>query len=136
VAQVQESTGEISKGIWFSAIDEIGPYTDAGEQPGEATINASMRTAAFDSAVTSSTDDPFRISVDPTSDGFGTPVLIQPGGVGTIRVTIRPDAAKGAKVHGHLNLVTPPFLPAGATALPFYTTGATITTVPYAYTVG
>ncbi|HEY7010287.1 MAG TPA: S8 family serine peptidase [Jatrophihabitantaceae bacterium] len=136
VAQVHESAGEISKGIWFTGVDEIGPFTDAGAPSGETTINASMRTAAFDSAVTSSTDDPFRISVDPTSDGFGTPVLIQPGGVGTIRVTIRPDAAKGAKVHGHLNLVTPPFLPAGATALPFYTTGATITTVPYAYTVG
>jgi len=61
VATVQEHTGEITKGIWFGAIDEIGPYTDAGAPSGHTTVTASMRTAAFDRNVNSSTDDPFRI---------------------------------------------------------------------------
>jgi hypothetical protein len=137
VATVQEQPGqEISKGIWFAAIDEIGPYTDAGAPSGHTTITASMRTAAFDPAVTSSTDDPFRIAVDPTSDGFGTPELIPPGGTAAIQVTITPQGRKGSVVSGHLNLVTPPALPTGNGGLPFESTGATIATLPYQYTIG
>jgi len=136
VATVQEQTGEISKGIWFSSIDEIGPYTDAGAPSGHTTISASMRTAAFDPAVTSSTDDPFRIAVDPTSDGFGTPELIPPGGTAAIRVTITPRGRTGSVVSGHLNIVTPPALPTGNGGLPFETTGATVATLPYEYTIG
>jgi hypothetical protein len=136
VATVSEQRGEISKGIWFTSIDEIGPYTDAGAPPGHTTISASMRTDAFDPAVTSSTDDPFRIAVDPTSDGFGTPELIPPGGTAAIQVTITPQGRKGSVVSGHLNLVTPPLLPTGNTGLPFYTTGSTIATVPYEYKIG
>jgi len=136
VATVQEHTGEITKGIWFGAIDEIGPYTDAGAPSGHTTMTASMRTAAFDPNVTSSTDDPFRIAVDPTSDGFGTPELIPPGGTASIQVTITPHGRKGSVVSGHLNLVTPPALPTGNGGLPFQSTGATIATLPYEYTIG
>ena len=95
-----------------------------------------MRTSAFDPAVTSSTDDPFRIAVDPTSDGFGTPVLINPGEVGAIQVTITPQGHKGSVVQGHLNIVTLPTLPTSVTALPFYTTGATVSQLPYSYKIG
>jgi hypothetical protein len=86
--------------------------------------------------VTTSTDDPFRLAIDPTSDGFGTPESIPPGGTGTVHVTFTPQGAKGGTVHGHLNLVTLPILPTSTgTGLPFYTTGSTIATLPYDYKV-
>lgn len=137
IATVFEKSGFISKGIWFTTVSELGPFTDAGAPAGRTTITASMRTAGFDPAVTSSTDDPFRIAIDPTSDGFGNPVLIPPGQVGTIQVTITPQGKKGSVVRGHLNLVTPSTLPTGPqTGLPFFTTGAVISTLPYTYTIG
>jgi hypothetical protein len=122
--------------LWFTSVQELGPFTDDGAPSGQTAITASMRTAAFDRAVTSSTDDPFRIAVDPTSDGFGNPVLIAPGQVGAIHVTITPQGPKGSVVRGHLNLVTPSTLPTGPTALPQVTTGAVIRTLPYAYRIG
>ena len=136
VVSIGEQRGAITKGLWFTSVNEVGPYGDAGAPAGETTVTASMRTAAFDPAVTTSTDDPFRISVDPTSDGFGTPVLIRPGQVGAISVTITPQGTKGSVVQGHLNIVTPPLLPTGPTALPQVTTGAVISTLPYTYKIG
>ena len=70
-ATVFEKSGFISKGIWFTSVSELGPFTDAGAPAGQTTVTASMRTAGFDPAVTSPTDDPFRIAIDLTSDGFG-----------------------------------------------------------------
>jgi hypothetical protein len=135
-ATVQEHKGEITKGIWFSSVSEIGPYSDAGEPSGHTTLTAAMRTAPFDPSVTTSTDDPFRLAIDPTSDGFGTPESIPPGGTGTVHVTFTPQGAKGGTVHGHLNLVTLPILPTSTgTGLPFYTTGSPIATLPYDYKV-
>jgi len=51
-------------------------------------------------------------------------------------VTITPHGRKGSVVSGHLNLVTPPALPTGNGGLPFESTGATIATLPYEYTIG
>lgn len=137
VARIQERVGdEITKGLWFSSVNQVGPYTDAGAPPGHTTVTASVRTAPFDPAVASSTDDPFRIAVDPTSDGFGTPELIPPGATASIQVTITPVGHRGAVVSGHLNIVVPPLLPTGPTALPQVTTGGTIATIPYEYKVG
>jgi len=135
-ATVFEKSGFISKGIWFTSVSELGPFTDAGAPAGQTTITASMRTAGFDPAVTSSTDDPFRAAIDPSADLFGNPVLIPPGQVGAIQVTITPQGKKGSVVRGHLNVVTPSTVPAGLTALPQVTTGAVISTLPYSYTVG
>ena len=98
-------------------------------------MSAGMRTAAFDPAVTSSTDDPFRVAVDPSSDGFGTPVYIKPGALGRIHVTITPRGDSGSVVRGHLNLVTPSYFPTGPTALPQLTTGSVIQSIPYAYRI-
>jgi len=39
-------------------------------------------------------------------------------------------------VQGHLNLVTPPLLPTGPTALPQVTTGGVLTALPYEYKIG
>jgi subtilisin family serine protease len=135
VATVQEHSGQISPGIWFGALDEIGPFDDNGEASGQATFSASIRTSAFDSTVTTSTGNPYDFSVDPNGTG-GTPVLVPPGGTATIQVTITPHGHPGDIVHGHLNLDTVPLLPTGFTALPFNNTGAAISSLPYTYKIG
>jgi hypothetical protein len=135
VATVGERRGYVSKGIWFGAIQEIGPFGPDGARPGHASFTAAFRTLGFDSTVTSSTGDPFDFSVDPNGTG-GTPVIIQPGQSATIQVTITPAGRRGDVVSGHLNLVTVPILPTGITALPFNGTGEVIATLPYTYRVG
>jgi hypothetical protein len=134
VATVGEREGYVSKGIWFASLQEIGPFGDEGAQPGHATYTASMHTTGFDPAVTSSTGDPFDFAVDPNGTG-GTPVIIQPGQSATIQVTITPSGRSGDTVEGHLNLVTVPVLPTGATALPFNGTGEVLAVLPYSYRI-
>lgn len=136
VASVSESGAGnyISRGIWFTNMQQIGPFTDAGAPPGETTITASMVTLAFDPAVTSSAGDPYGNAVDPANDGFGHPVEVAPGATASIRVTITAPQAKGLQ-QGVLNIVTVPNLPTGAGSLPFTTTGEVVATIPYEYTV-
>jgi hypothetical protein len=137
VASVSEPhRGYISKGIWFTNMQQIGPFTDAGAPAGQSTISASMRTYDFDDTVTSSTDDPYGAAVDPSNNGFGTPVTIQPGDTAQITVTITPHGTVGKTVSGVLNLVTPPNLPTGFTGLPQTSTGEVIATLPYKYKIG
>ena len=135
VATVGERRGYVGKGIWFGALQEIGPFGDEGARPGHATYTASMRTSGFDAAVTSSTGDPFDYAVDPNGTG-GTPAIIQPGQSATIQVTITPAGHRGDRVEGHLNLVTVPVLPTGVTALPFNGTGEVVAVLPYSYRIG
>jgi Subtilase family/Peptidase inhibitor I9 len=134
VATVGERHGSVSKGIWFGALQEIGPFGPSGAPLGTGTFTAALRTNGFDRTVTSSTGDPFDFSVDPGGTG-GTPVIIQPGQSATIQVIITPGH-RGDVVAGHLNLVTVPLLPTGITALPFNGTGEVIATLPYSYRVG
>jgi hypothetical protein len=133
VASVGEQTGTVSKGIWFGSIQEIGPFPN-GAQPGQASFQPSLQTAGFDSTVTSSSGDPFDFAVDPNGTG-GSPVIIQPGQTATIQVTITPNGHRGQVFSGHLNLVTVPVLPTGATALPFNGTGEVIAELPYTYKI-
>jgi hypothetical protein len=137
VAKVSESGAGnyISRGVWFTNMQEIGPFTDAGAPPGETTITASMRTLAFNPDVTSSTDDPYGNAIDPNNNGIGNPVRIAPGQTRTIEVTVTPTAARGKAISGILNLVTVPNLPSGSGSLPFSTTGEVIATLPYSYKV-
>ena len=126
----------ISRGIWFTNMQQIGPFTDAGAPAGSTTITASMKTLLFDPAVTSSTGDPYGNSVDPDNNGFGDPVEIMPGATETITIAISPTAAKGKTVSGVLNLVTVPNLATGETGLPFTSTGEVLAAIPYKYKVG
>jgi hypothetical protein len=116
-------------------MQQIGPFTDDGPPSGSTTLSASMDTYAFDDAVTSSTEDPYGWSVDPSNNGFGHPVRILPHHTKTITLTITPTADPGTDVHGVLNLVTVSSLPSGSTGLPQVTTGSVIKAVPYEYTV-
>ena len=125
----------ISRGIWYNAMQQIGPFTDAGAPPGQSTVSASMRTFAFDRAVTSSTDDPYGNAIDPSNDGFGTPVQIAPHSSRRITVTITPNRSAGIRVRGLLNIVTVPNAPTGFSNLPFTSTGEVLATVRYAYRV-
>jgi hypothetical protein len=138
VASVDENghPGFISRGIWFTNMQEIGPFTDAGQTSGSTTLSASMDTYGFDDAVTSSTDDPYGWAVDPANNGFGHPVRILPHKTKTITLTITPTAAAGTDVQGVLNLVTVSTFPSGFTGLPQVTTGSVIRALPYEYTVG
>ncbi len=137
VASVSENKGYISKGIWFTNMQQIGPFTDAGAPAGSSTLSASMKTLGFDSAVTSSTDDPFLGSIDPTA-GLGSPAIIAPGATATIQVVVTPTGNKGSKVDGLLNIVTLPLLSTTTAngGLPQVTTGSVIAALPYRYTVG
>jgi hypothetical protein len=135
VASIGEKKGYVSKGIWFAAVQEIGPFGPAGAPAGTASYTSSMQTLGFDNAVTSSTGDPYDAAIDPSGTG-GTPTVIQPGQTATITVTITPSGAKGSVANGHLNLVTIPNLPTGSTGLPTLGTGSTIAQVPYSYKIG
>jgi hypothetical protein len=124
----------VSRGIWFTNMQEIGPFTDDGQTSGSSTLTASMHTLGFDPTVTTSTGDPYGNSVDPNNNGFGHAVRIPAHQSRTITVTITPDAAHGTEVNGLLNLVTVPSFPAGFTGLPQFTTGQVVATIPYDYT--
>ena len=88
-------------------------------------------TKPFDSAVKTSTGDPFLAALDASAD-TGTPILIAPGATKAIQVAITPTGKAGSKVNGVLHLVTPPL---GIENV-FNTTGEVVANLPYSYTVG
>ncbi|HEY3632387.1 MAG TPA: hypothetical protein VGL21_15880, partial [Jatrophihabitantaceae bacterium] len=130
VAKVSERHGTVGTGYWFTFVQQIGPFGDGGAPSGTSTLTASATTPGFDSTVTSSTGDPYRVAVDATA-AAGQPTVIAPGQSKTITVTIRPSGRKGTHVSGTLNLVTTPL---GAPT--FNTTGDLLAQLPYSYTIG
>ncbi|GHF65533.1 hypothetical protein FHX82_006109 [Amycolatopsis bartoniae] len=133
VATIGEKKGYVTKGIWFADVQELGPFGPAGAPAGHASYTASMVTAGFDPAVTSSTGDPYDQAVDPAGTG-GTPVIVQPGQTVTLTVTITPQGR--GQFAGHLNVVTVPTLPTGFTGLPEVGTGEVLAALPYSYRIG
>jgi hypothetical protein len=130
-ATVSESgSSYVGQGFWFTYVQEIGPYGPGGAPAATTTLTANATTAGFDSAVSTSTGDPYLSAVDPTADP-GTPIRIAPGGSAVIRVTVTPNAKVGSTVRGVLNLVTTPY---GVNPL-FNTTGDVIAVLPYQYKV-
>ncbi|MGI3782028.1 MAG: hypothetical protein ACRYG2_14775, partial [Janthinobacterium lividum] len=128
---VKEKRGTVSTGIWYTDVNEIGAVGPQGSPTADSRVDLVARTPDLDPAVTSSTGDFWQLAFDPQADG-GTPVTIQPGKSATVTVSIKPTGDVGAKVHGVLNVITPPAL-----GLPsFATTGDVITSLDYAYTVG
>jgi hypothetical protein len=129
VANVSETRGTVSTGLWFTDVNEIGPFGPDGAPSGTTTVDVNAHTPGFATDVTSSTGDFYAAATDPTAD-IGTPLTIQPGKTGTITLLVNPTAKKGTKVNGVLNVITPPNL-----SLAFATTGDVLAQVPYSYTV-
>ncbi|SHF99962.1 Subtilase family protein [Jatrophihabitans endophyticus] len=121
----------VSSGIWYTDLNEIGAVDEDGAPSGDAHVQLTARTQDFDRTVTSSTGDFWNVATDSTAS-TGAPVTIAPGASATITVTIKPTATKGTKVSGQLYVYTPPSF-----AYPtFNTTGDTLRTLDYSYTVG
>lgn len=124
---VQEPTGFVGPGEWGTAFQPLGPFGAAGPPVGHAKLTATMVTAGFDPAVTSSTGDPVR---EP-----GSPVVIPVGGSATITVTFTPTSS--GVVSGHLNVVTVPLAKTttAGNAIPQLGTGEVLARLPYHYGV-
>ena len=127
---VSETTGTVSTGFWSALPQAIGPFGRNGGAAGTSVLVATGVTQPFDPAVTSSTGDPYLLSVDGSADP-GIPVVIPPGGTATLQVTVTPKGAKGTVVDGVLNLVTTPLV-----VVPVPTSGELVAKIPYRYTIG
>ena len=130
-ATVSESKGQVGLGLWGTYVQEIGPYGDGGAPAATSVLSATAMTKPFDSAVKTSTGDPFLAALDASAD-TGAPILIAPGATKAIQVAITPTGKAGSKVNGVLHLVTPPL---GIDNV-FNTTGEVVANLPYSYTVG
>jgi hypothetical protein len=106
-AALTYTNAEISPGAWALVPDEVGPYGTTGYKTGQAQVNFSVLTQAFDPTVTSSTGDMWENGTLETSS-TGTPLYLTPAGsssttnCGIITVTIKPTAAVGTVVSGTL----------------------------------
>ena len=129
-AKVTETHGTLGVGFWGVYVQQIGPFGDGGAPAATSVLTATAVTRPIDTAVTSSTGDPFAPAFDPTADP-GTPLVIAPGHSATITVSLTPTGRAGQVVSGVLNVVTPPL----GIENTFNTTGEVIATIPYRYTI-
>jgi hypothetical protein len=130
-ASVAETSSTVGLGYWNPYVQQIGPFGDGGAPSATSVLSATGVTTSFDPAVSSSTGDPFAVTIDPSADP-GAPVVIAPGKTKTVTVTVTATGTKGSKHTGVLNLVTPPLGVAGV----FNTTGEVLAALPYSYKIG
>jgi hypothetical protein len=143
VARVTEAGGrhQVARGFWGTFVQQIGPFTDAGAPAASSTLTATAVTQPLDPAVTSAAGDPY-------APGFtgqaptGTPVVVNPGQSGGIKVTIIPAGKSGTVVHGVLYLVTSALDSTGTVSGAAAgglgavdTSGDVLAAIPYTYTV-
>ena len=144
VARVTEAGGrhQLARGLWGSFVQQIGPFTDAGAPAGTSRLTATATTQPLDAAVTSAAGDPYAPGFTDTAP-TGTPVVVNPGQSGSVKVTITPWARAGTVVHGVIYVVTSPFngdntlagaIRGGLGAVD--TSGDVLAAIPYTYTVG
>ncbi len=114
---------EAAPGLFFGIPEATGPFTS----PTNATVNlaAIANTNQFDSAVSASTGDVWKQSVDASAPY--SPLTLDPGQSGTITLTITPNAPKGKVVRGFVGIDTLNLSTAS---------GDELTEIPYAYKVG
>jgi hypothetical protein len=99
-ASYSPSGGTVTAGYWEAEPTECGPYA-APAAAGSATISLSALTKGFDLSVTSTTGDLWLFSVNPAYSLF-SPLVLNPGQKGTIKVTFTPTGAPGTVVSGTL----------------------------------
>jgi hypothetical protein len=140
---------EISPGIWIADVGQVGPFS--GPAPsGSFSIAARARCQKFDSAVSTAAGDFWQLGVSGAAvtgpirphalgdwqlhaDGLTAdarsgsgPLVLAPGRSGRIMVTIRPRAAHGHLVKGHLYVDTVDL---------FTDSGNQLAALPYQYRV-
>ena len=122
---------ELSPGLWAVNPDEVGPYPAAGAPTEAASASLSAVTQAFDTTVTTSTDDFWY-----PGSGASNFLYLLPRESGVISVSITPTATPGTVVTGTLyvdDIVLASLFPPPTTALP---DGDELAAIPYSYTVG
>ncbi|HEY7282419.1 MAG TPA: S8 family serine peptidase [Actinomycetota bacterium] len=113
---------EVAPGFWFGIPEARGPFTTA--TTGTVDLAAVADANRFDSAVSSTSGDLWKQSVDATAPW--TPLGLAPGQTGTITVTITPSAS-AHHVRGFIDVDT--FNLAS-------NSGDEVASIPYRYTVG
>ncbi len=143
VARVTEAGGrhQVARGLWGTFVQQIGPFTDAGAPAGTSTLAATAVTQPLDPAVTSAAGDPYAPAFTGQAP-TGTPVNVNPGQTGSLKVTITPAGKSGTVVHGVLYLVTSAFTGSGLVGNAAAgglgavdTSGDVLAAVPYTYTI-
>ena len=128
-AAYNPSGGSVTAGEWFAGPTECGPYT--GPAPtGTATINMTVQTKGFDTAMGSPTGDLFYALSDKLGASF-SPVTIDPGQTVVIDVTITPSGPKGSTVNGTLYVDDA----VGGVAPYGQLSGDELAGLPYSYTI-
>jgi hypothetical protein len=120
------SASELAPSGWFALPEAQGPFGAGGAGGATVDVGAVVETNTFDSAITSSTGDPWlQMSVDNSAPY--APLILAPGQSGTINLTITPNAPTGTVVQGFI----------GVDTLNTSTqSGDEIALLPYTYTVG
>jgi subtilisin family serine protease len=90
---------EVSQGMWLLAPAMRGPFD--GPATGAARTAMLAHTKTFDTNVTSSSGDIWRVAADPDFGDY-TPLTLRPGERGSIDVSFTPQGAKGDVVKGVL----------------------------------
>ena len=120
-----DAAPQVAPGTWVALPEEQGPFPATGAPAATANLAMFADTRVFDGAVTSSSGDVWRRTVDPTAPY--TPLTLAPGATGTITVVFTPGAALGSVVRGSLEVSTLNRVTAS---------GDQVISVPYAYRVG
>ena len=121
----------VPQGLWGMVPDQVGPYAVA-PKPEPATASASVTTAPFDPAVTSTTGDLWLQGLDATSP-LAT-VTVAPGQTATIPVTIKPTG--GHRVVSGTLYVDDYSNVANEYGFLGQQNGSEVVALPYTYTVG
>lgn len=124
-ASATVAADRVSQGLWNAVSSPLGPTN--GPVTGSTTLQARVRTQAFDRAATASTGDAWLMAVGiPTAFA---PMFLMPGQSGTITVTITPGGESGSRVDGVLYVDTFSVFLFGQSAVD------EIAAIPYSYTI-
>ncbi len=121
--------GMLQPGLWIAGPVEMGPYPHGAPFGGSVTMTMKVTARAFDSALTPSTGDLWRASVQFFAPF--QPLTIGPGKTRTIKIVLRPNGTPGTVVRGTL------YVDDFVSALPpgDQPEGDELVAIPYAYKI-